>query len=302
MLLANSSATGADSADSASSTAADMVTASCVVSAVALAASLPIIFVLRKHWVRFVCYSCCHSPFRVKKPPRVTESDVVLSILLMLQSSDMMFAIGFLLSPINHAGSNDATWVCPMQGALLQFAGPSAMLFSACLSIEMFIVIRGMMGGKSSGLMSWSIKQSRARRPTITARDQLNRWDTTVNARRRLNCYSIGSLLISGVFVLLDLIFDGFGPLRSNTEAAGPWCWVKDAGEKDNDDAQFAFISFYGIAFASIAVIVFFYMLVLLKIFRRMRETRLAADVSGSSATSGLMRLLWKTICRLTIT
>ena len=122
--------------------------------------------------------------------------------------------------------------------------------------------------------MSWSIKQSRARRPTITARDQLNRWDTTVNARRRLNCYSIGSLLISGVFVLLDLIFDGFGPLRSNTEAAGPWCWVKDAGEKDNDDAQFAFISFYGIAFASIAVIVFFYMLVLLKICRRMRETR----------------------------
>ena len=76
---------------------------------------------------------------------------------------------------------------------------------------------------------------------------------------------------------------------------------MKDAGEKDNDDAQFAFISFYGIAFASIAVIVFFYMLVLLKICRRMRETRLAADVSGSSATSGLMRLLWKTICRVGI-
>jgi hypothetical protein len=275
-----------------------MVTASCVVSAFALVASLPVVWVLRKHWARFVCYACCHSPFRIQKPPRATESDIVLSILLMLQTADLWFAVGFLLSPLNHAGSYGATWVCPLQGVLLQFAGPSAMLFSACLSIELFIVIRGMMGGRRTGaILTRSLSLGRVRRPTITAPDQLGRWDTTVNARFRLTCYSVGTMTVSGSFVLLDLVFDGFGPLRSNSDAAGAWCWVKDAADKGNADAQFAFISYYGVAFVAILVVVFFYMLVLVKICRRVRETQHAT--SGSEGAKNLMRVLWKTVCRV---
>ncbi len=282
------------------STAADMVTASCVVSTFALAASLPVVWVLRKHWARFVCYSCCHSPFRIQRPPRATESDIVLSILLMLQTADLWFAVGFLLSPLNRAGSYGATWICPLQGALLQFAGPSAMLFSACLSIELFIVIRGMMGGrKNGGIITRSLSLGRARRPTITAPDQLGRWDTTVNARFRLLCYSVGTLTVSGSFVLLDLVLDGFGPLRSNPNAGGVWCWVKDVADNDNSNAQFAFISYYGVAFSAILVVLCFYMLVLVKICRRVRETQYAVNETDSAKS--LMRVLWKTICRVGI-
>ena len=290
--MATNSSTGSGSVSSraAASTAAAMVTASCVVSALALVASLPVVWVLRKHWRRFVCYSCRHSPFQIKKPPKVTESDIVLSLLLLLQSTDLAFAVGFLLSPLNHAGSQGATWICPLQGALLQFSGPAAMLFSACLSIELYIVIRGIMGGRV-------IRRDNNLHSSLnsTLPDQLGRWDTTVNARGRLNFYSIGTLTISGMFVLLDLIFDGFGPLRSNADADSVWCWVKDAADEDNEYAQFAFISYYGIAFFSIIVVISFYMLVIIKVCRRMRESY------RSGSAKGLMRLLWKTVCRVGI-
>ena len=121
---------------------------SVVVSVPAFLASLVICWVLRHHWKSFVCRQCCRNPCRpvLKAVPVATQSDIVLSILLCLQTSDCFFALGFLLSPLN-----DNSFICTLQGVLLQLSGPCAMLFSMCLSIELWIVIRSMLHSSGRG-------------------------------------------------------------------------------------------------------------------------------------------------------
>ena len=172
-----------------------MSTISIVVSIPALLASLPVCWVLRRHWRAFVCHRCCYNPFLRKLiPPEPTESDIVLSLILLLQTSDLFFAIGFLLTPIN-----DLAFICTLQGALLQLSGPCAMLFSMCLSIELFIVIKSMLKGKSP----------------------------SSNGRIRLMNYCFVSVFCSSSFLIADAIFDGFGRKDATDAKDVAWCWVR---------------------------------------------------------------------------
>ena len=147
------------------------------------------------YWRAFVCHRCCYNPFLSKLiPPEPTESDIVLSLILLLQTSDLFFAIGFLLTPIN-----DLAFICTLQGALLQLSGPCAMLFSMCLSIELFIVIKSMLKGKSP----------------------------SSNGRIRLMNYCFVSVFCSSSFLIADAIFDGFGRKDATDAKDVAWCWVR---------------------------------------------------------------------------
>ena len=146
--LSPSSAAAAAAAAAAIHEASVETFVSVVVSVPAFLASIIICWVLRHHWKSFVCRKCCQNPCRpvLKAIPIATQSDIVLSILLCLQTSDCLFALGFLLSPLN-----DNSFICTLQGLLLQLSGPCAMLFSMCLSIELWIVIRSMLHSSGRG-------------------------------------------------------------------------------------------------------------------------------------------------------
>ena len=263
--------------DAVAAQAHAMVTISCVLSVPALLASLPVVYVLRKHWRRFVCYPCCHNPLR--RPPRATESDIVLSLLLCLQTADLIFAVGFLLSVFN-----DNEMICALQGALLQAAGPCAMLFSSCLSMEFFIVIRSIVRGQSSAS----------------------------RARCRLSLYLLYTLTFAGTFFVIDLVVDGFGRIDTSEREDNAWCWVHGM---QGWGGTVSFLSYYGIAAVAMVTVLVFYSLVMYHVARRIGVSRVSQPalspsypgVAGAdpeehaAASRRLTRQLKRTVCKVGI-
>ena len=200
-------------------------------------ASIPVVFVLRSHYYDFVCHSCCRRCRRCRRDlpadrRELTEPDIILSIILCLQSSDLVFAFGHLLTPVN-----DPQTICTLQGLILQLAGPLSMLFSACLSFELNIVIKSILRGESS----------------------------TTNGRRRLLLYCLSSCIISIAFLIADSIDNHFGrPSNTNTKEIA-WCWVRN-----QDDLSFA--SFYGVAFCVYVAVFINYALVCGQILRKVNQ------------------------------
>lgn len=201
--------------------------------------SLPVIYVLRSYFYYFVCYSCCHCCCCCErnssslKPPHnrrfrksATQPDIILSIILCLQTSDLIYALGYMMSPLN-----ETDWVCVLQGIILQLSSTIVMIFSACLSVELWIVIKAILDGKSSAK----------------------------NGRQRLFIYCISACVLSLVFLICDAIVVGFGRATKYDS----WCWTK------SDNNTFSFLSYYGVAICVLVVIVVDYGMVAYTILRK---------------------------------
>jgi hypothetical protein len=113
------------------------------------------------------------------------------------------------------------------------------MLFSMCLSIELWIVIRSMLHPTS-------------RRDVQTSEDK--------GRRRRLDIYIAVSLFMSVFFTVADGIATGYGRKEGESSQEISWCWVEKMDTVD-------FISFYGVAATVLVVVVVCYSLVLWCVF-----------------------------------
>lgn len=219
----------------------------------AFLASLPVCWVLRHHWKSFVCYKCCQNPCHptYRQLTKPTESDIVLSIILCLQFSDLLFAFSYLLTPFN-----DAAFICTLQGVLLQLTGPCALLFSGCLSYELWIVIKHILKGES---------------PASKGRD-------------RLLVYCLLSCVISILFTVADAFENGFGRTPSSDPKEIAWCWVQSQD-------KFSFFSFYGVATTVFLGVFVCYGLVIYEIVVKIKETQ---DGDGSKLIRSLWRTFAK--------
>jgi hypothetical protein len=203
------------------------------VSIPAFLCSLPVIWVLRLHCKSFVCQKCCYNPFRPgRQPPIPTESDVVLSIILCLQFSDMMFALGFLLTPLN-----DTNVICTLQGIILQLFGPCSMILSMCLSFELLIVIRSILHNRT----------------------------TYITGLHRLYVYCSLSTIVSIFFLIADDISNGYGRDDTTDPQEIAWCWVKTQD-------SFSFFSYYGVATIVFFIVFICYSLVLYEIIHKIKN------------------------------
>ena len=239
--------------------AAAMSLISICVAIPALLASLPVVYVLRKH-LKVIWTSCSIlNPFQHQQQQRLqrlhhaasepTESDIVLSIILCLQASDLVFALGFLMTPIN-----DSLFLCSLQGAILQLSGPCAMLFSMCLSIELWIVIKSMLESEKK-------KQQEVLQSFFFSLCSNQKG----SSRRRLNGYIFLTLFVSILFLLLDSFLSGFGRYESTNVKEIAWCWVKNQDE-------LTFFSYYGVATFVLLIVILCYGLVIIQVVRKINQ------------------------------
>ena len=199
-------------------------------------ASVPVVYVLRGHWKYYVCYFCCRlrhltDPLDVKRRFEIpaTQPNIILSIILCLQTSDLFFASSFLLNFVN-----DSTFVCAAQGILQQSSLLCSVVFSMCLSIELWIVIKSILDGSPSAK----------------------------NGLVRLFRYCLLSCFISLVFLLGNAIEYGFGRKSTANPQEIAWCWLKDEG-------TFSFVSVWGVVICVCVVVFVFYGLVIHTLLRK---------------------------------
>ena len=236
-------------------------------------ASIPVVYVLRHHWKYYICFTCrrhtahmahtelphptpnntgsssvtseqvagthvtpnCHlSCCGSNRAAPTTTSDVVLSIILCLQTSDLIFAFGYLLNPFNVNN-----YVCMVQGILLQFSATCSMLFSMCLSFELLSVIKGILQGSTAS--------------------------SAQTGRGRLLIYSLLAVVVSIAFLIGDFCVSGFGRSRASNPKMIAWCWVKTEGD-------FSFLSFYGVAICVNVAVIVCYGLVLYEILMKYKD------------------------------
>ena len=215
----------------------------------AFLASLPVCWVLRHHWKSFVCFSCCSNPFRPgRQPTQPTESDIVLSIILCLQCSDMIFALAFFLTPFN-----DFMFVCTLQGLLAQLAATCSFMFSMCLAYELWIVIRSILRGGNP----------------------------TSNGRKRLMHYCLLCLSIPIFFVIANAFDNGFGRTSTKDPKELAWCWVK---KQD----VFSFFSVYGVGMLAFAGVFVCYGAVLYEVIVKIQEIKHAESQTTTKMVRSL--------------
>ena len=195
-------------------------------------ASLPVVYVLRGHWKSNVCYFCCRTrrnavDLQVDLP--ATQPDIILSIILCLQTCDLFAASAYLLNFVN-----DSTFVCAAQGALAQTGTQTAIMFSMCLSIELWIVLKSILEGSSSAK----------------------------NGVVRLFRYCLLSCFISLGFVLGNAMSYGFGRKATANPREIAWCWL-------NDEGTLSFVSIWGVGICACVVVFIFYGLVVHTLLRQ---------------------------------